>query len=78
LRGGAARTVLETIRDGECHCTHECYFITNILFNPRLYPALLREYLGLARSARARPGGVARPAKQPAADPQPEQTLDTL
>lgn len=78
LRGAAARSVLDSIHRGECHCTHECYFITNILFNPRLYPALLREYLELARSARARAGGAARPAEQPAAGPQPEQTLDTL
>ena len=30
-----------------CYCTHECYFMTNILFNPRLYPALAREYIQL-------------------------------
>ncbi len=47
---GSARTreVLESIRQGRCHCTHECYFITNILFNPRLFPALARAYLRLA------------------------------
>lgn len=77
LSGAAARSVLDSIHRGECHCTHECYFITNILFNPRLYPALMREYLELARSARAR-GGAARPAEQPAGGPQPEQTLDPL
>jgi MoaA/NifB/PqqE/SkfB family radical SAM enzyme len=48
LGSARAREVLETIRQGRCHCTHECYFITNILFNPRLYPALAREYLRLA------------------------------
>lgn len=48
-RGAAARPVLGSIGRGECHCTHECYFITNILFNPRLYPALAREYLALGR-----------------------------
>jgi radical SAM protein with 4Fe4S-binding SPASM domain len=31
----------------ECCCTHECYFMTNILFNPGYYPALLKEYLQL-------------------------------
>lgn len=36
------------IAEGNCHCTHECYFIMNILFNPRLYPALFREYARLA------------------------------
>jgi len=28
-------------------CTHECNYITNILFNPALYPSLLREYIQL-------------------------------
>ncbi|MCF6289501.1 MAG: radical SAM protein [Desulfobacterales bacterium] len=42
-----AQKVLTWIRDGGCHCTHECYMMTNILFNPRLYPALLKEYLQL-------------------------------
>jgi MoaA/NifB/PqqE/SkfB family radical SAM enzyme len=40
-----AGRVLGSIRRGECCCTHECYFMTNILFNPRLYPALAKEYL---------------------------------
>ncbi|WP_457554766.1 radical SAM protein [Candidatus Pyrohabitans sp.] len=48
LRTPRARRVAEEVKDGTCFCTHECYFITNILFNPRLYPALLREYLRLA------------------------------
>ncbi len=42
-----AQKVLAWIRDKGCHCTHECYMMTNILFNPRLYPALLKEYLQL-------------------------------
>lgn len=41
-----ARSILAAIRNG-CYCTHECFMMTNILFNPRLYPALLREYLQL-------------------------------
>jgi hypothetical protein len=40
-----ARGVIASIADGRCHCTHECYFMTNILFNPRLYPSLMKEYL---------------------------------
>jgi len=47
LRTAAARATLGSIDRGECHCTHECYFITNILFNPRCYPALAREWLRL-------------------------------
>jgi len=40
-----ARSVINSIREKGCYCTHECYFMTNILFNPRMYPALLKEYL---------------------------------
>jgi MoaA/NifB/PqqE/SkfB family radical SAM enzyme len=54
VRTAAARATLGSIARGECHCTHECTFITNILFNPRCYPALAREWLRL-RPARARP-----------------------
>ncbi len=44
LESAQARKILKAIMDKECFCTHECYFITNILFNPRLYPELLKEY----------------------------------
>lgn len=44
LNSERARGVVSTIKDG-CFCTHECYMMTNILFNPRMYPALLREAL---------------------------------
>jgi len=27
-----------------CHCTHECFLTSNVLFNPRYYPKLLFEY----------------------------------
>jgi len=40
-----ANEVVRAIIDKKCFCTHECYFMTNILFNPLLYPSLLREYL---------------------------------
>lgn len=40
-----ARRVNASIRNYGCCCTHECYFMTNILFNPRMYPALMKEYL---------------------------------
>ena len=45
LRSDRAKATLNSIGDSQCWCTHECYFMTNILFNPRLYPALAREYL---------------------------------
>lgn len=47
LHTDKAETVLRKIRESGCHCTHECYMMTNILFNPRKYPALLLEYLRL-------------------------------
>lgn len=47
LESSSAREILQAIGSNECYCTHECYFITNILFNPRLYPALLKEYVQL-------------------------------
>jgi len=45
VRTEQAQPVLESIENKRCYCTHECYFITNILFNPRLYPSLRREYV---------------------------------
>ena len=47
LASDQGRNILQFIHDKGCHCTHECYFMTNILFNPRRYPALIREYLQL-------------------------------
>ncbi len=46
LQSENARQILNKIKDG-CYCSHECYMMTNILFNPRLYPSLLKEYLQL-------------------------------
>lgn len=45
VRSDRARKINASIRNKECFCTHECYYMTNILFNPRLYPSLLKEYL---------------------------------
>lgn len=47
LRSEQASTARRAIEQEHCYCTHECYMITNILFNPRLYPTVLREYLRL-------------------------------
>lgn len=47
IESKAAKELLRCIGEGRCFCTHECYFMTNILFNPRLYPKLLGEYLSL-------------------------------
>lgn len=42
-----ATSIMNAIRNQTCFCTHECYFMTNILFNPRLYPGLAKEYVRL-------------------------------
>lgn len=57
-RTAAARAELGAIARRECHCTHECYLMTNILFNPGCFPALAKEWLHL-RPRRARPDGGA-------------------
>ncbi|MAF47675.1 MAG: radical SAM protein [Rhodospirillaceae bacterium] len=62
LRSERARAAIRPITEGACHCTHECNFINNILFNPRLYPALIKEWFKL--------NGL-RPAPQ-APPPSPE------
>lgn len=35
---------LTSIKRKECFCSHECYMMMNILFNPRLYPSIYEEY----------------------------------
>lgn len=45
LGSGRAREIIRAIEKDGCHCTHECYMMTNILFNPALYPVLLTQYL---------------------------------
>ncbi|MDF1615476.1 radical SAM protein [Desulfurivibrio dismutans] len=47
LHSPRAREVVAAIRRDGCWCTHECYMMTNILFNPATYPALLKEYVQL-------------------------------
>lgn len=50
IRSGQAADALRSISDSNSHCrtcTHECNYITNILFNPAMYPALMSEYLRL-------------------------------
>lgn len=47
LTGDDAQAALGAVRQSGCYCTHECSMMMNILFNPRMYPSLLREYLTL-------------------------------
>jgi MoaA/NifB/PqqE/SkfB family radical SAM enzyme len=50
------RILREIERPDACWCSHECNFLTNILFNPTMHPALLREWARLSLGARG--GGV--------------------
>lgn len=36
-----------------CYCSHECYFVTNILFNPLMSGQVIRQYLELPGRSRA-------------------------
>jgi radical SAM protein with 4Fe4S-binding SPASM domain len=45
LRSRKAQEVLTELEAHKCYCSHECYCMTNILFNPRLYGKLIKEYL---------------------------------
>lgn len=47
LHSRKSAPVLAAIKRKECYCSHECYMMMNILFNSRLYPAILKEYVGL-------------------------------
>ena len=35
------------IRESKCFCTYECFLTINILFNPRMMPAVLKEWSSL-------------------------------
>ena len=48
IRSEKANLVRGFIKRGGCLCSHECYLMMNILFNMRMYPAVLKEYLALA------------------------------
>ncbi|TAN45333.1 MAG: radical SAM protein [Nitrospirae bacterium] len=56
LKADKTLAAIKAIADSGCHCTHECYFMTNILFNPGQYPSLLKEYLRLRFSSAALSG----------------------
>lgn len=47
LSSRQAMEIISSIRKTGCFCTHECNFMTNILFSPVTYPALLKEYIRL-------------------------------
>ena len=35
------------IHKTKCYCSHECYFVTNILFNPLMFGKVARQFLEL-------------------------------
>ncbi len=47
LQSKVAGRVTRSIQKNGCYCTHECYIMTNILFDPKIYPRLIKEYLQL-------------------------------
>ena len=47
LKNDKAQKHIRSIQAKNCYCTHECYLMTNILFNPSMYPSLLKEYTRL-------------------------------
>ena len=63
LRSPEALRVLEDVGAGRCHCAHECNLLINVLFEPRTYPRLLREWarlrLGKSRTKEQAAGALA-------------------
>ncbi|PKL52125.1 MAG: radical SAM protein [Nitrospira bacterium HGW-Nitrospira-1] len=49
IQSDNAKKIISSIINKKCYCTHECYFMTNIMFNPALYPALASEYIRLIK-----------------------------
>ncbi len=47
VRSERGRRVLDEIANGACYCSHECNFMTNILFNPAMHPRLLGDWARL-------------------------------
>jgi len=48
-----ADQVRAKINRTQCYCSHECYFVTNILFNPLMSGQVIRQYLELPGRSRA-------------------------
>jgi MoaA/NifB/PqqE/SkfB family radical SAM enzyme len=63
LRSPRAARLREELDREACFCSHECNFLTNILFNPAMHPSLLREWTRL-RLGRRGSGTPARAAPE--------------
>lgn len=42
-----AKKIRRMIKESKCFCSHECFITNNILFNPRMLPEVLKEYIRL-------------------------------
>jgi MoaA/NifB/PqqE/SkfB family radical SAM enzyme len=51
LRSARGRAVQDEVARGRCWCSHECNFLTNVLFHPGTQPALVREWARLGTKA---------------------------
>lgn len=67
-RSPQAAPVLASIRNRDCHCSHECYMMMNILFNWRSYPELLKQYWSIGPLKK----GPLSVLEQPLSDPEPK------
>jgi len=48
-----AESIRRQIKQTRCFCTHECFITNNILFNARMLPRVLKEYVSLKLRQRA-------------------------
>jgi len=44
-----ANSQRKKIKEKACYCTHTCFQGKNVIYNPRLYPSILRHYVASAR-----------------------------
>ena len=58
-RSGQAAAVRDHIHDTGCFCTYECFLTNSIIFNPRMLPRLLREWIRIGRPGTGPAGGAA-------------------
>ncbi len=61
LRSAAALRARDEIASGACACAHECNLLVDVLFQPRAYPRLLREWARLRLGRPEQPAAGARP-----------------
>ncbi len=43
----SVKNIRREIKENKCFCTHECFITNNILFNPKMLPKVLKEYIKL-------------------------------